>query len=70
MKWFGESWGSVVCRSLPASPTPVGELCALCEVSIVEGDQGILLPYSSEGEKETEEPWHLKCLSKATVGIP
>ena len=39
-KYWGEPWPSGICDDGEQVSTPVGRVCVLCDVPIVEGDQG------------------------------
>lgn len=61
MKWFGESWGAPVNEAVHVR-TPVGERCMRCDIVVVDGDQGLVIPFLADpGELWVERPWHLDC---------
>ena len=55
MKWFGKSWGSQVYEDFEQTETPVGQPCVCCEETIVEGDDGFLVPCVYGGMHRTRE---------------
>ena len=72
-RWFGESWGASACEPDRHSPTPVGERCLECSVAIVDGDQGMLLPFVGCPSTVTIYPtvatYHLRCFLRL-IGVP
>jgi hypothetical protein len=44
MAWFGRHWGSPDLAHAQEVPTPVGEVCNMCNTAIVDGDNGYGLP--------------------------
>lgn len=51
MLWFGDYWPSPLCRIMPAVSTPEGAICAHnCGMPILEGNQGLLIPYLGKPE--------------------
>lgn len=75
MKWFGEAWPSPsyragVCENdADQIETPVGRECLYCHVAIVDGDRGVMIPHvTDQGRTSVEQPHHIGCLMKNTVG--
>lgn len=71
MLWFGESWGAPACDPTDHAMTPVGRHCSRCEVAIVEGDQGFLIPTMTPtaiARNEALSAMHLDCFLR-TIGI-
>ncbi len=71
MKWFGESWGAPCCESDGRVEAPVGDLCVKCELPIMDGDRGFLIPFVDRQEGEpyvTDEPWHFGCFMESVLG--
>jgi hypothetical protein len=64
MKWFGPSWGAYVCESTPQATLP-GVPCTWCGAPIVEGDQGLILPFAGQPEDPPEVAGHLDCVLSA-----
>ena len=58
--WFGESWGAPVCEEARHLPTPTGQPCVECMVPIIDGDQGVVIPYVHRGGWEMTN-YHLPC---------
>jgi hypothetical protein len=50
-------------------PAPVGTKCYLCKRDIVEGDRGVILPFSGGPDDPPELSAHLPCFGQA-VGVP
>jgi len=69
MKWFGTNWGAPVC-TFEHAETPIGAACfADCGTPIVDGDRGIITPYSGgPDDPRTEAPFHLRCFLRS-VGV-
>jgi len=69
LRWFGESWGAPVCEPQTHIETPVGMPCAGHEHlhpdsrvgRIVEGSQGITIPYLDGKGGITTIAFHLAC---------
>jgi hypothetical protein len=67
VKWFGESWGAPVCHPLDHAETPVDSQCIFCPRSILEDDDGFLLPhYTGEGEVVTVAA-HRECFVRSIL---
>ena len=65
MKWFGDSWYAPVNDIVSFVATPVGQDCLRCGVTIVKGDQGLILPHVGEFA-QTENPFHKMCFFEET----
>lgn len=67
MKRFGKGWRNL--DGVELVPTPVGMECFYCPVKFVEGDLGIIMPYSAGrvgvDATETEVAVHRTCMFKA-----
>lgn len=74
MRWFGESWGAVVCRLDEHMATPDGEVCPGCQRSIRAGDQGFEIPYIVSRDPYDRDVdlhyWHRWCLLGELVRMP
>ena len=79
VRWFGETWLAPVCDPRAHVPTPVGERCLDCRVTIEQGDRGVTIPYSRSLSGKypvedasdwlvTQEPHHLACFL-SSMGI-
>ena len=70
MKWFGESWGAPCCEAGQHVDTPTGEVCIECQRPIVDGDQGVILPYVSHRTPKgnIEVAYHIDCFLPLVVG--
>ena len=66
VRWFGESWGAPVCDPRSHVETPEGSLCPQCKEVVVQGQQGVGVPYMAS---ETYLWWHLDCWLQEVVGI-
>jgi hypothetical protein len=68
VRWFGRPWPSAdrpasICRPDTQIPTPVGDHCMNCPIPIVQGDQGIRVPYLGR----VFAYYHLECWMKSLV---
>ena len=75
MYWFGEPWPSRRLRAPICEcdahqvPTPVGDLCLLCDESVDEDDQGVMTMFvTAEGTAAGPRPIHIECQTRNTVG--
>lgn len=48
--YFGQPWDAPFISDATEAPTPVGERCLECNEPVVDGDQGVIMPYSYVGE--------------------
>lgn len=72
VRWFGRTWGASVCDPDTHIETPAGQECAGCGGAVVEGHQGITLPYARPTEADmqpTRIAYHLDCWLQA-IGAP
>lgn len=75
MPWFGDPWPredfrADACRDdRDRVPTPVGDLCWLCETPILLGERGQLLAgIGASGEVVGPMPAHIECLCRNVTG--
>lgn len=72
--YFGEPWDVPAVEGARQAPTPVGQPCAWCTVSIADGDQGFLIGCARLDEHGnvhgSVKPFHRECLLRSTVGSP
>jgi hypothetical protein len=68
MKWFGKSWGAPINEHCGFVPTPVGEICILCDKPILEGDSGFILPHFDYPERFLERANHRRCFLETVFG--
>jgi len=61
MKWFGESWGSTICKVETHTSVP-NAFCSWCEDKFEAEDQGISIPGI------TTIHYHLDCFLRTVVG--
>jgi hypothetical protein len=61
MRWFGESWGSVMNVINPKVGTPVGRSCYSCGAEIGAEDTGVLT-----GSPDNDAAWHWDCFVSET----
>lgn len=63
--YFGEPWGPMLEEDEDSGvlcvETPVGQLCFDCHVPIVDGDQGLLIPYLRADRPPTMKAHHRTC---------
>lgn len=66
--WFGPAPFAPVCDDIPHRATPVGELCFDCQVPVVEGDEGLLIPGGKLGPDGgivyVVDAWHIACFRR------
>lgn len=65
MRWFGDSWGSLLNILNPKVDAPVGRPCNSCGLPIEAGDTGALT-----GAPATEGVWHWDCFVAETKKPP
>jgi hypothetical protein len=65
-QWFGKSWGAPCCEEDEHVPTPVNELCARCRELLLEGDQGVVMPFVALGQAGFLA-YHLDCYLKGIL---
>ena len=69
IRWWGKSWNAPVNHPLAEIPVPVGDSCARCNRTIVDGDQGITVPHMPfPPDTRTTSSWHFKCWMHEIVG--
>jgi hypothetical protein len=69
MKWFGESWGAPLCSEEDRIETPVNEECFGCDKLVVEGEQGVVLPFMADkNDPRTTAPYHKDCFIRGILG--
>jgi hypothetical protein len=61
IQWFGIGWGAPINVIAQHIQTPIGALCFRCQIPIVLGDRGYLLP-------PNQEAWHLGCFLGNLLG--
>jgi hypothetical protein len=66
--FFGESWGAPILDHARQSPTPIGELCYLCERPIEDSDQGFIRPLITEDGPGGDLAVHRGCDMATTIG--
>lgn len=62
--WFGTHWGTPDLESAQQVPTPVGQMCEMCNAAIVEGDDGYGQPgiVTIDGQPQLRAHWmHREC---------
>jgi hypothetical protein len=73
--YFGESWGPMLPpeddeeerEPVLCVATPVGQLCLDCAKPIVDGDQGLIIPWVHLHGPTTMEAHHRKCFLFSTT---
>ncbi len=71
MRWFGKSWGSLVCEHDAHAETPVGDTCVQCDKPIKEDDQGMLIPRGfQDDELPPEVAFHIDCFLDSIKPCP
>ncbi len=66
-QWFGKSWGAPCCEEDEHVPTPLWARCSRCQESIVDGDQGVVMPLVTlTGDCELIAQ-HLDCFLKGIL---
>ena len=68
MKWFGESWGTLVNETCARIAVPDGECCPRCGRSIRPGDRGAQLHGLNYDGTVGVFDFHLACF-RAELGI-
>lgn len=75
MQWFGKAYGAPYESDGEHVDTPIGQACAHCDEAIVEGDEGVLIPYVNEataplidGRPSWALPYHYACHFRRIVG--
>lgn len=66
--FFGQPWDAPCCEDSPQAATPLGQECFRCQVPIVAGDQGWLVPYAPVRGAPSLEPWHRACFLADILG--
>lgn len=66
--FFGQPWDAPVCEMGTQVDTPVGQPCLACEVPLVEGDRGLLIPYAPERGYPHLAAWHHGCFLESILG--
>lgn len=66
--WFGESWGAPACDPDRHKPTPVGDQCISCAQDILDGDQGMIIPFAGM-RPAVLGAHHLDCFLRE-IGVP
>lgn len=61
MRWFGESWGSMLNLINPRVDPPVGRRCDSCSKPITDEDTGAIT-----GAPENDSVWHWDCFVAET----
>lgn len=75
-RWFGQSWGAIICKPPAQVPTPVGIACSQCREPIRRDDRGFvftLVEADAVGNAVISDiAQHLRCfvLSLACPGCP
>lgn len=74
-KWFGPPWPSAELRAPVCEddadkvPTPVGHACTVCWRSILDDDQGVLIPCLLSETAWEMLPTHIVCFLRQVVDL-
>jgi hypothetical protein len=68
MKWFGKSWGAVICEPSEQVPVPVGVECIFCKAPFIEESTGFAEDVNDDGA--LEYPSHVRCFMAACTPSP
>jgi hypothetical protein len=70
-RYFGPPWDAPFIDDAEQVPTPVGQECLTCHESIVEGEQGVVMPliYEADGAPAVRDaPEHRECMLLGVLG--
>lgn len=76
--YFGEKWDAPHLDEEPDKvvvqiPTPVGEICPLCEEPVNDGDRGLMMPFVTTVDGDwvgKPRPVHAECNLRQVLGSP
>lgn len=72
LTYFGPPWDAPIMESAAQVPIPLGEQCLYCPDPILDGEQGVMLPYVDVEEDGAPRGGlravHRECFLRATVG--
>jgi hypothetical protein len=66
--FFGQRWDAPIVDRARFVPTPVGQVCYLCDRPIHRGDQGFIRPLITENGPDRNLPVHRGCDMAVTIG--
>jgi hypothetical protein len=64
LNWYGNDWGSQICKPEHRVETPYGQKCGGCGNLITSGSNGVVEPQAT-GDGVLMQPWHVGCYRKA-----
>ena len=67
-RWFGRAYGAPYELDTPLAATPVGRACGRCNETIVEGDDGLIVPLLGGDAAHADVPYHYECHLRGIVG--
>lgn len=67
-EFFGEPWPSGICDEGTQVPTPVGDLCLLCDEPIADGDRGSFMGRGVRDLVAIMAPVHRECSFREVMG--
>jgi hypothetical protein len=68
MQWFGKAYGAPYEADCEHVATPAGQTCTWCDEVIVEGDDGMLIPFLGADSPVRMLPYHYACNLRITIG--
>jgi hypothetical protein len=64
VKWFGKSWGAMICREDRRQSVPVRVPCVVCQKPLTAEDSGLLMWHMNEDPTtDGYRPFHLDCFT-------
>lgn len=71
-RYFGQPWGAPFLADAQRVPVPVGRPCLICHEPIIDGDQGVVMPYLYQGEDgapaQRDAAEHRECMLLGVLG--
>lgn len=71
-RYFGSPWDAPFIDDAVQVPTPVGEVCLTCDESVIEGEQGVVMPHiylSEDGQTAARDTaQHRECMLLGVLG--
>ncbi len=68
MIYFGRKQPAPAWDYATLADTPVGQPCLHCAEPIIDGDSGVIVPFIRSRTEATEEPYHVDCWLRQTIG--